>query len=94
MAFIPQAQVAYVDGEVAAWVDFTTSPQGRLQQATLTVAPGMTCSWFLVDDTQTRYDGALTNPLAAVVNIIQSWNLNNLGLTSYSFGMTAARSTS
>lgn len=89
MVNVSHALDAYYGGKVVAWVDASTTPQGRLQTVTLTVLPGYVCSWFLVDESGTKWEGTLSNPVGATTNMVQSWNANNAGITSYSAGIGA-----
>lgn len=89
MPTVSHALDAYYGGQVVAWVDAATSPQGRLQTVTLTVLPGYVCSWFLVDQAGVKWEGTLSNPPSATANMTQTWNANNAGISNYSAGIGA-----
>lgn len=91
MANIPHALDAFYSGEVVAWVDVVTSPQGRLRNATLNVRPGFIANWFVVDQDGVRYEGSLSCPPDAAADLVQSWNTNDAGITEYSAGIGAER---
>jgi hypothetical protein len=85
---IPHVLDAYHDGVIVAWVDVTTSNQGRVQSADLTDLPGFTCSWFLIGTSGQRFEGAVSNA-PGQPPATQSWNTGNTDIANVSAGIGA-----